>query len=73
MSGAVTVALLREAFAALPNGTAKERTVWLMKRKAELEAGIIHAPVRDIRASTVQPFSHVADDPVIRRLTEDER
>ena len=74
MSGAVVVELLREAFYALPNGSTKERTAYIMRRRAELERGIDNKPASLRQAFKVvepQAFSHVADeamDAAMRRL-----
>jgi hypothetical protein len=40
----VVVALLREAYHALPNGTAREKTEYIMRRRSELERGVDSQP-----------------------------
>lgn len=70
MSMAAELALIREAFAALPEGTPQERTAWILQRKRELQS---EAPVstrtRPIE-SRVKPFSQVADDPKVVKSQE---
>lgn len=74
MSGAVVVELLREAFYALPNGSIKERTAYIMRRRAELERGIDNKPAT-IRQSLklVEPgFTQASEadlDAALLRLT----
>ena len=73
MSGQVVVTLLREAYYALPDGTAQERTAYILRRRAELERGVDHAPppIRK-RIAGSRPFSQVAssdvEDAIMRRL-----
>jgi hypothetical protein len=71
MSALGILALLREAHAALPHGTAQERTAWMQQRRRELES----QPPSD-RSQPVsrkpQPFSRIADDPAVRRTAGEE-
>lgn len=73
MSFAAELALIREAHAALPQGTAQERTAWILQRKRALHA---EAPVntrqRESTRSQPKPFSHVADHPDVVRSQESE-
>lgn len=73
MSLAAELALIRQAYEALPQGTPQERTAWILQRKRELQA---EAPVnvrrsRQPEPTGPKPFSHVADDPAVKRSQED--
>lgn len=57
MSGLWMLQVLREAAAALPNGTAKERAAWCVQRQRELKAGAAPQP----QSGGPKPFSVVAD------------
>lgn len=61
MSGLWMLQVLREAAEALPNGTAKERAAWCMRRQRELQG------VED----GAKPFADVADDPVVQKASQD--
>jgi hypothetical protein len=74
------VALLTEAYDRLPPpATHEERLAYFMRRKRDLEAGFDAGHrARDIHTLThgftpLRPFSDFADDPVIARLTAEDR
>lgn len=73
MSAHAELALIREAFRALPNGTPQERTAWIQQRKRELGSQPESERSQPISRSTgPQPFAHVADHPAVKRTVGDE-
>lgn len=68
MSMAAELALIREAYAALPQGTPQERTAWILQRKRELRDQATVSTRQPSVESKVKPFSQIADDlPSVRR------
>lgn len=63
MSGAAELALIREAHAALPEGTPQERTAWILQRKREIQSEAPDSTRQPKVESKVKPFSHVAHLP----------
>lgn len=72
MSFAAELALIRQAYAALPQGTPQERTAWIMQRKRELQAEAPSNVRRQPEPVGPKPFSQVADDPAVVRSQESE-
>lgn len=70
MSGLAILALLREAYAALPNATPHERTLWIQARRRELESQPRSERSQPVRRAP-RPFSQVADNPAVKRAGED--
>lgn len=66
------IALLREAFYALPDGSIHERTAHVMRRRAELERGIDNSPsIREALRLAEPGFTQVSDaeiDAAFQRL-----
>lgn len=71
MSFAAELALIREAFAALPHGTPQERTAWILQRKRELQAEAISSTRTPPIEANIKPFSAFADDPAVKRSSEE--
>ena len=69
MSGAAELALIREAYEALPNSTPQERTAWILERKRQLHQSV-EVSTRQPEPSGPKPFSHVADFPDVKRTQE---
>lgn len=71
MSMAAELALIRQAYAALPQGTPQERTAWILERKRELQAEATPSTRTRPIESKAKPFSHFADDPAVKRSSEE--
>lgn len=68
MSGLAELALIRQAYLALPHGTAQERTAWIQQRKRELGSQPQSERTQTVSPSNhPKPFSHVAEDPAVKR------
>lgn len=71
MSLAAELALIREAYEALPQGTPQERTAWILQRKRELrEQAPVSTRTTAVVKSKVKPWSAVADLPAVTRSEE---
>jgi hypothetical protein len=66
MSGLAELALIRQAFEALPNGTPHERTLWIQQRKREMASQPVSERQQPV-SSGPKPFSQIADDPAVVR------
>lgn len=72
MSWEAEIALLREAYHALPDGTPHERTVYVMALKRQILSGApVKLAAKQMAKAKVASWSQVADpaeDAVMRRL-----